>query len=96
MKIIDLTRAAGNFESASIVPGRRSVRLWSYTQPQPGDLVVIQRTEFKVAYRIDSASKLEFTGSDHNKFWRAEMQDTEGKFHPDEAALLIAAGLAQA
>lgn len=92
MKIIDLTRAAGNFGSTSIAPGRRIIRLWSYSPP--GDLVVIQRAEFKVAYRIDSTSELEFTGSDHNRFWRAEMQDTEGKFHPDEAALLIAAGLA--
>lgn len=94
MKIIDLTKSAGNFESLAIAPGRRIVRLWSYTSPEPGDLVVIQRTGFKVAYRIDSATELEFTGSDDNKFWRAEMQDTEGGFHPDEAALIVAAGLA--
>lgn len=95
MRVIDLTKSAGSFETTSIAPGRRIVRLWSYRKPEPGDLVVIQRTGFRVIYRIDSLSESEFTGSDGNQFWRAEMQDSDARLRPDEAALVVAAGLAQ-
>lgn len=100
MRVIDLTKSAGNFETHSISPGRRQYGLWSYAAPQPGDLVVIQRTGYIVIYRLESTQR-DFTGSDGNSFWRGEMVDTgpvaaaADALRPEEASLIVAAGLAQ-
>lgn len=94
MKVHDLTREAGNFESYVLDTGRRSIRFWSYSHPERGDLVVIQRDAHKVCYRIDSEASYRFQGSDGNMFWSAEMQDVAGNFGPGEVAAIRAAGLA--
>lgn len=94
MRVIDLTRERGNFETgAYCVDGARSYGLWNDRRPEAGDLVVIQRSDAKVCYRVETSER-QFTGSDGRSFWIGRMRDTRGWFDESEVDALADAGLA--
>ena len=76
MQVFDLRQSSGNFETKSegFTPGTRSFGIWSFRTPEPGDLIVIQRPNNNVIYIIDDV-RLDFTGSDGNKWWKGTMRD---------------------
>ncbi len=94
IKVFDLTKSEGNFETAlTSVTGRRTFGLWSYNQPEFGDLVVIQRINSKVCYEITDAEYDFRSTHDGNRYWRGVMEDRGGRLNSEQVKALKISGL---
>ncbi len=98
MNVISLIGEQGKFETSSIGQprGTRTFGLWSFAEPKEGDLVVIQRSGYKVCYEIVGPAVSTFTGSNQDRWWTGVMRDIHelNLVTEDKIAAIEQAGLA--